>query len=376
MAKTGSTGSTWRYRWARRQNDRRHRAYCDAERAWRRRDEELRRLRAAAVNFRGLPGGNAGLPLALAPGEVVFWTLPAARLVEVRHAAVLPAPDLNIDPDRPTPHHRRPEGVKVIDAGIAVITNRRLVLIGGRGRRDWAYGRITGLAHDPAAPITLIQVLDRRRVSGLMLPPDAAVEFRFTLTLAIAEAIEQRPAIIAQLDELITEHALARPCRPSIVTPAQAGVIARVPGGRRTVAAAAGAALLLPAVLFESDPPVRPASDIAAAATAATTASPSPRPTGRATPTSTPRARRAAASPAASRDPLCGAPANPLGYGYCGGSRIREPDRRVCDWFDCGRNFWAGRGYLVLCRDGSVSLTGGQRGVCAGHGGLRRTVWA
>ncbi|MFI1192342.1 hypothetical protein ACH4T9_03575 [Micromonospora sp. NPDC020750] len=378
MAKTDSTGSTWRYRWAYRQNERRQRTYRAAEQAWRRRDEELRRLRAAAADF-GRRAADSGLPLELAPGERVHWALPAAQLVELRHTAVLPAPDLSVDPGRPALHHRRPDGVKVTDAGIAVLTDRRLVLLGGRGRRDWAYGKMTGLAHDPAAPVTLIQVLDRRRTSGLLLPAEAAAEFRFTLALAFADAIEQRGTVLAQLDELIAEHDQNRPFRPAIATPGQARITAAVPGGRRTVAVAAAAALLLPAVLFESDPPVRPGSDVAAAA-AAPTAVPTARPVLRATPKATPKAtpesRRRTASPTAKRDGLCGAPANPFGYDYCGGSRVRRPDVRVCDFFDCGQDFWAGRGYLVQCRDGAVSLTGGRRDACATHDGLRRTVWA
>ncbi|MBB5828417.1 hypothetical protein [Micromonospora carbonacea] len=381
-----STGATWRYRWAHRQNERRQRTYRDAERAWRRRDDELRRLRAAAADFGRQANAGAGLPLELAPGERVFWALPAVQLVELRHTAVLPAPDLCVDPGRSALHHRRPDGVKVTDAGLAVLTDRRLVLLGGRGRRDWTYGRMTGLAHDPAAPITLIQVLDRRRTSGLLLPADAAAEFRFTLTLAFAEAIEQRGAVLAQLDELIAEHDQTRPFRPAIATPAQARITSLVPGGRRTVAVAAAAALLVPAVLFESDPPVRPGSDVAAAATAAPpTAGPTGLPTARAAAASASKPRHgtvssAAASspapPAATRDRLCGAPANPFGYDYCGGSRIRRPDVRVCDYFDCGQDFWAGTGYLVQCRDGALTLTGGRADVCAAHDGLRRTVWS
>ncbi|KAB1107919.1 hypothetical protein F6X54_24695, partial [Micromonospora aurantiaca] len=90
MTKTDSTGSTWRYRWAHRQNERRQRAFRAADEAWRRRDDELRRLRTLAVSFHGSAQAGVGLPMELAPGEVVFWTLPAAQLVEVRHTAVLP----------------------------------------------------------------------------------------------------------------------------------------------------------------------------------------------------------------------------------------------------------------------------------------------
>ncbi|MCG5468720.1 hypothetical protein LADH09A_002590 [Micromonospora sp. LAH09] len=378
MARTESTGSTWRYQWAHRQNVRRVSTYRGAEAAWRRRDEELRRLRALAAEFQGSAAAGAGLPLELAADEVVLWALPAAQLVEVRHTAVLPAPDLTVAAQTGPLRPRRPDGVRVTDAGMAVITSSRLVLLGGRGRRDWAYGRITGLAHDPAAPVTLIQSLDRRRTSGLLLPTDAAPDFRFKLTLAFADAIEQRAAVLDQLDELIAEHAQLKPFRPAVNTPAQARFSARVPGGRRTLAVAAAIALLVPAALIESDPSGPTGGpEVAVAATPAPTHSVAPaliRPApARVTPTPKPT-RSTGPSPSASQGPRCGAPENPLGYDFCGGTRIRKPAAEVCDWFDCVPEFWAGRGYLVQCRDDSVSLTGGRSNACAEHGGVRRTI--
>ncbi|WP_433390396.1 hypothetical protein [Micromonospora sp. KLBMP9576] len=377
MARTDSTGSTWRYRWVHRQNERQRREFRGAEQAWRRRDDELRRLRTLAEMFHGSAAAGAGLPLELAPGEVAFWVLPAAQLVQVRHTAVLPAPDLTVTLTAAPLRPRRPDGVRVADAGVAVITNRRLVLLGGGGRRDWSYGRMTGLAHDPHAPVTLMQVLDRRGTCGLMLPADVAADFRFKLTLAFADAIEQRDAVLDQLDEAIAEHAQLKPFRPQIVTPAQARRFASVPGGRRTVAVAAGIALLVPAALLDTDPTDRTGSEVAVAATPAPGA---PGPAPAALPAGPARAEPIAskprpAAPTPTGGGLCGAPANPLGYDFCGGERIRRPVAEVCDWFDCAPGFWAGRGHLVQCRDGSVSLTGGRRDACAAHDGVRRTVW-
>ncbi|SCL28559.1 hypothetical protein GA0070616_3716 [Micromonospora nigra] len=376
MARTDSTGSTWRYRWARQQNERRLRAYRGADDAWRRRDEELRRLRTLAEDCHGTVEAGSGLALELASDEVVFRVLPAVHLVEVRHTAVLPAPDLTVTPQTGPLRARRPDGVRVADTGIAVITNRRLVLLGGRGRRDWAYGRMTGLAHDPHAPVTLLQVLDRRRASGLMLPVDAAADFRFVLTLAFADAIEQRHTVVAQLDELIAEHAQLKPFRPTIATPAQARLSSLVPGGRRTVAVAAGLVLMVPVALATSDPSDPTGPELAVAATPAPPGSPAaakttPKPRGA---TGSAKPRRGGTSPSPTRDQLCGAPANPMGYGFCGGDRIRRPAAEVCDWFDCVPQFWAGRGYLVQCRDGSVSLAGGSPRACAAHDGVRRAV--
>lgn len=72
---------------------------------------------------------------------------------------------------------------------------------------------------------------------------------------------------------------------------------------------------------------------------------------------------------------LCGAPSNPDGYTYCGtGSLIYSPDSNVCDYFNCIDNFSNGTGYMVECRDGTVSMSGGKRGACSYHGGEERPV--
>ncbi|MFY1574628.1 hypothetical protein ACN26Z_07035 [Verrucosispora sp. WMMD703] len=375
MARTDSTGSTWRYRWARRQNERRLRLFRSAEGTWRRRDDELRRLRTLAEQCQGSATAGDGLPLELAPGEVVLRVVPAAQLVEMRHNAVLPAPDLTVGAQTGRLRRRLPDGVRVTDAGMAVVTNRRLVLLGGRGRRDWAYGRMTGLNHDPHASVTLIQVLDRRRTSGVLLRPDVAAEFRFVLTLAFADAIEQRQAVIDQLDELIDEHARLRPSRPGIATPGQARLLALIPGGRRTAVVAAALAVMVPVALANSGPSDPTGTETAVAATgapAATSTSTAARGTGS---TAVPRSTdTSTASPKPER--RCGAPKNPMGYDFCGGKRVREPAREVCDHFDCVPGFWEGRGYLVQCENGKVSLAGGSPRACGLHGGVRRTVTA
>ncbi|RIV36027.1 hypothetical protein [Micromonospora radicis] len=368
MARTESTGSTWRYRWARRQNERRLRLFRSAEWSWRRRDDELRRLRTLAEQCHGSAAAGDGLLLELAPEEIVLRVVPAAQLVEVRHTAVLPAPDLTVGAPTGRLRHRLPDGVRVTDAGMAVITNRRLVLLGGRGRRDWAYGRISGLAHDAQSPVTLIQALDRRRTSGVLLPADAAAEFRFVLTLAFADAIEQREAVVAQLDELIAEHAQERPSRPSIATPGQARLSALIPGGRRTAVVAAALAVLVPLALVNAGPSDPTRQESAVAATPAPAAA-----------TGATKAPRAANSPAPGRagptsERRCGAPANPMGYDFCGGEKVREPDPGVCDHFDCVPGFWEGRGYLVQCENGKFSRAGGSPRACGLHGGVRRTV--
>jgi hypothetical protein len=72
---------------------------------------------------------------------------------------------------------------------------------------------------------------------------------------------------------------------------------------------------------------------------------------------------------------LCGAPANPMGYTFCGGSTITAPDPRTCEYFTCIPNFDNGRGYLVACADGKVGMSGGIQGACSSHGGVGQQVY-
>lgn len=74
---------------------------------------------------------------------------------------------------------------------------------------------------------------------------------------------------------------------------------------------------------------------------------------------------------------LCGAPANPFGYNFCGrGGYIYSPDGSVCSYFHCIANFHNGTGYMVECHDGTYSMSGGKRGACSYHGGELRPVYS
>ena len=66
----------------------------------------------------------------------------------------------------------------------------------------------------------------------------------------------------------------------------------------------------------------------------------------------------------------CGAPPNPWGYNFCGGSLIYDPDPAFCDYFDCVLGFWAEDGYVEQCADGLF----GHQGFCSFHGGNDRAL--
>jgi hypothetical protein len=47
----------------------------------------------------------------------------------------------------------------------------------------------------------------------------------------------------------------------------------------------------------------------------------------------------------------------------------------VCEYFSCIDNFDNGNGYMVECRDGMYSMSGGIRGACSYHHGEETAVY-
>jgi hypothetical protein len=72
---------------------------------------------------------------------------------------------------------------------------------------------------------------------------------------------------------------------------------------------------------------------------------------------------------------LCGAPANPYGYNFCGGTLVYSPAGDICSYLTCAANFWKGDGYVVQCQDDTFSKTGGKQKVCSQDQGYRATLF-
>ena len=68
---------------------------------------------------------------------------------------------------------------------------------------------------------------------------------------------------------------------------------------------------------------------------------------------------------------------NPWGYTTSRpGKRINDPPGEFCSYFDCIPSFWdSTNGYVVQCRDGTFSHSGGRQGACSSHGGVRRALY-
>ena len=104
----------------------------------------------------------------------------------------------------------------------------------------------------------------------------------------------------------------------------------------------------------------------------APTATPRPRPA----PTSTPKPRPTP-TPRPLPTPCPGVNCNPWGYNFTPGALIYSPPATFCQYFACIPSFWNfTNGYVIECRDGLFSHSGGRRGSCSFHHGDWRPLYA
>ncbi|MFE9694708.1 hypothetical protein [Micromonospora sp. NPDC005806] len=256
MTHAGRIGTGWRARWASRANERRRRAHADAVEAWCLEGVRLRRLRAAAEE---LPSVRAVVPVDLASGETVVAVQPSTGLVTVPRHADLPRAELSAVPVIGPDAAPLPAGIRVTEAGTAVVTDRRVVLIGRKRTRQWTYAELGGLTHHPGVPVTLLHGPTGVLVAGLRVPRGAAPQFRLRLTLAYADATGQRAAVLARLDEAVAANRRTPPPAPVLVSAAHAPGYPRLT--RTAVAAAAAVFLVAVATLPTTtgpDPASRP----------------------------------------------------------------------------------------------------------------------
>lgn len=141
--------------------------------AWQRDDSELRQMRAAAEEFRGLTLEPVSPSIKLRRGETLLWTAPSIRMIEVRYQPALRRPgyeEFSLSQVRPL-SMQPPSQANVVDLGSVAVTSQRVIFQGSRRGRDWAFAKLVGIVHEAKAPCTLMQVSNRKRVSGLLLDP-------------------------------------------------------------------------------------------------------------------------------------------------------------------------------------------------------------
>ncbi|BCJ72595.1 hypothetical protein CS0771_21390 [Catellatospora sp. IY07-71] len=407
-----------RQRWADRQNARLRREYEASLRHWQSEADLNEHYHALALGARPLGPDQAPAGVGLGEDEEVYWAGSGAVLVEcaepVRmfrpvHAAYCPARRVGAY----APLYYDADASR--DRGRVVVTDQRVLFIGGHVDRTWPFAALTGLVHSHRGAMTLMRVSHRQADSGLALDQRSGDEFRFFLALAMAAARGDRPGFVAHVAQLAARHLAERPTPPRQVSPRQAPAAATAaatwltrscfgPPGATTVRQAvpvlimAMIALGAGVVLVPGSADGQASSPAAAARTPGPTTgvtaqggpspkrspkrSPerSPEPARRPQPSTTPTRSPAWRSPspsAVAADPVayCEALENPWGYTFCEGEPITEPDAAFCDYFECVKNFWHGKGQVVQCEDGTFSKSGGRGGSCVQHGGEKRTLY-
>jgi hypothetical protein len=110
-----------------------------------------------------------------------------------------------------------PDQPVAIDAGTVYFTTQRLVFLGARQNREWAFAKLLGYQHDPAVPRTFVQVSNRQKVSGFDYSPEHAVMVHFVLALCLAAYQGQLPGLRGSIAQELQEHEAAKPLPPAPV---------------------------------------------------------------------------------------------------------------------------------------------------------------
>lgn len=191
----------------RRRNDhlRRVAAYEGAEAAWAARRTELVELdRIAREEIGREPGPRAVAEARLRRGERVFATAPAVLVEESERQGAV---------------RRRDRG-----AGRAVITDRRVIFLGDRGR-EWLHTELITLTWHPDGTV-LLPVTGRAEISGLRFVSQAE-RARLCLRLAVADVRGGRDRVAGEAADDLAEHEARRPvppaARPAVADGATAG---------------------------------------------------------------------------------------------------------------------------------------------------------
>jgi hypothetical protein len=385
MQQPSSAETARREKWAAQENRRRQEEFRRADLAWVHDEELFDWMLSTARSESGFRPDQVGSSFVPKRGESLFGAFDGCRLIEVKRGAGTyhgGSSGFSFRVSRGIRYHvggsrgtfvQGSEELRITDEGQAVVSNKRVVFQGGLNSREWAFGKLIGLQHDPSRPITLIHVSNRQKVSGIAYPPDQAAEFRYALELAAAiEAGDTRP-LIASIEAERSEHARRRPSPPAGVSAADAPskmadlgtglktLMTGRPGqsrGRRVLhtAVVGGLALLLlnagvsamarPSISAQPEAYLTaPATTLASPPSSTPVAVPSTTPLPSATPTITPddKIQKVKLGPRPTPPKLLPTHGTPVRVG-------------------------------ATCKDGSSSDATG-RGACSWHGGVREWIY-
>ena len=222
MGRLGTGGALRRYRKA-------MDLYRRALAPWQQEADALRAHAAMASQFAGATAADeASVPLQLRRGERVFCVMEQAALVEPRRQPdrwVAGYSGFSFRVARGVRYQigatkgRREPGAEVptaVDKGTATITDRRIVFQGTRRTREWDFDHLLGYHHDAREPLTLFQVSNREKVSGVLYDRQQAEEVHFRLALALAHSRGEVPALLGHLQAEQAAHDATRPVPPQL----------------------------------------------------------------------------------------------------------------------------------------------------------------
>jgi hypothetical protein len=198
--------------------------------AWQTGDDRLSQLVETARLFRTsfTPAEVERVPIALKSGERIYAIVDRAGLIEPRSTGGrwvggYQGVSVRVPGTKSMRYRigatkgrcvRAEEKPTAIDTGTAVVTDRRVVFVGPKQTREWLWGKVIAVEHEPDAPWTAVPVENRQKVSGIAYSAPAAPKVRFRLDLAQAVAAGATDALVAELEADRAEHAQHRPGAP------------------------------------------------------------------------------------------------------------------------------------------------------------------
>lgn len=211
------------------------RGYQEAQAGFQRWEAEVtdgEEMLDAARTFDGFDPAEVDSPLTAKKGERLFLVGEGAGLVEPRRlpgqwvgghrgVSVRVAKGLyaRAGGSRGT-YQQGDEQQKLVDTGTMVITNQRVVFLGAKYTREWAFSKLLGVQHDDALGATYMQVSNREKVSGIAHGSAVADDMKFRLGLALAIFAGERDDFVADLEQQVADLKRQMPALPPPPPPA------------------------------------------------------------------------------------------------------------------------------------------------------------
>ena len=215
-------------------------AYRQALEPWQDEADALRAHLVVARTFAGATSADEpSVPLPLGPGERVFSALESVSLVEPRRwperwsvgytgfSSRLARGVRYRLVDAKGKREPGEEAPSAVDSGVATVTDRRVVFHGSRRTREWAFDKLLGYHNDGRVPVTLFQVSNREKVSGLLYDRAHVEEVHFRLALALAHHAGNVDGFVDHIECQLALHDEARPTPPALPPAARSALPSR-----------------------------------------------------------------------------------------------------------------------------------------------------